>query len=193
MYIQLSIKDLSWEDKELVLRVLFAKMNGVAGGTSQAANQVHGNNNNSAKYRTQEPMPMPVCAKYFINLWFFYLLNHSTAFTNSFMLILCIAFLTYRCFCRRERTCPRQQEQHSTKSTLKSTGKNFLLHGFWLCISILQLSLSRFIKGYVQCEFTIQIMKFIAIKFLILLFVIPRDDSSSPPRVRSASYNSSRG
>uniref|UniRef100_A0A7S3M0U4 Coiled-coil domain-containing protein 176 n=1 Tax=Spumella elongata TaxID=89044 RepID=A0A7S3M0U4_9STRA len=57
---KLSIKDLSWEDKELVLRVLFAKMNGVAGGTSQATNQVHGNNNNSAKYRTQEPMPMPV-------------------------------------------------------------------------------------------------------------------------------------
>ena len=37
---QLTIKDLSWEDKELVLRVLFAKMNGVAAGASSAAHQV---------------------------------------------------------------------------------------------------------------------------------------------------------
>jgi hypothetical protein len=36
---QLSVKDLSWEDKELVLRVLFAKMNGSAAGVSKGTMQ----------------------------------------------------------------------------------------------------------------------------------------------------------
>jgi len=62
---QLTIKDLSWEDKELVLRVLFAKMNGVAGGTSSATNQMYSNNTTAhpgagSGKRMQEPMPMPV-------------------------------------------------------------------------------------------------------------------------------------
>lgn len=35
----ISIKDLSWEDKELVLRVLFAKMNNVQSGADSAINQ----------------------------------------------------------------------------------------------------------------------------------------------------------
>jgi hypothetical protein len=33
------VKDLSWEDKELVLRVLFAKMNGSAAGVSKGTMQ----------------------------------------------------------------------------------------------------------------------------------------------------------
>jgi hypothetical protein len=39
LVLQLSVKDLSWEDKELVLRVLFAKMNGSAAGVSKGTMQ----------------------------------------------------------------------------------------------------------------------------------------------------------
>lgn len=55
---QLAIKDLSWEDKELVLRVLFAKMNGVSAGSAKGA--MHQMSLQMQASRRQEPMPEPV-------------------------------------------------------------------------------------------------------------------------------------
>ena len=57
--LQVALKDLSWEDKELVLRVLFAKMNGAASGPSRSAMQMQ----QYAQARTQQhtgDMPEPV-------------------------------------------------------------------------------------------------------------------------------------
>lgn len=123
-----------------MLRVLFAKMNGVAGGTSQAVNQVHGNNNNSSRHRTQEPMPMPV------SLCFVYLLSHFMDPFLSAIIKLAIniirffclfIFCYYRCFCRRVLVCPLQLGQPNTKSTLKSTGKYYCIFCLGLFVGLL--------------------------------------------------------
>lgn len=50
--LQVTVKDLSWEDKELVLRVLFSKMNGIQGNINRGIS--------NAAHRTQLPMPEPV-------------------------------------------------------------------------------------------------------------------------------------
>jgi hypothetical protein len=54
----LTIRDLSWEDKELVLRVLFAKMNGAQ--DSNSSNKQRMQQSMRQQQRTQQPMPEPV-------------------------------------------------------------------------------------------------------------------------------------
>lgn len=51
---KVSIQDLSWEDKELVLRVLFSKMNGVQPGAAQG--QRHARNFSSVNQHANHPV-----------------------------------------------------------------------------------------------------------------------------------------